>query len=592
MLFLSLPMEFIKAYMGAFLRTLGMRRLLAYFTVFAGSFVVHYIIQFTTNFFGDMNDSYYHAKLGLMADQGTFETFPWLYHTVLRDGFVDHHYLFHIMLYPFIKAGEFAAGMGWTQLPGIYFGSKIFVVLILALVTTACYGLMKQAKIPLPWFWTLFLFAMPYDFFFRMHMIRVQGVSLLVMLVGLLCLWKKWNAVLGLLCFLYVWLYGGFFFLPIFVLIYAVVTYVRDKEITWKPLAWAFGGMILGFLFHPYFPKNILFLYNQIFETGLGYQINVGGEWKPYDTWYLFQMGVVTFLLQGVTLAWVMLRGQKLSKKTLTLLLISLMFLLLTWKSKRFIEYWPVFATLFSAFAWKESFDEFPVRRGRILSFAFLGFGAYILIALYGYMGQTFVPVVNRYFDTLPASLGVIVGGGLLCAGTLGFFIYHLSVKAEERRWLMLFREFLLGGVMVLVVLYSVQSLSYVVRDIKQNPTYVNDAGNIIHCIQTYSEAGDIVMTDDWDIFPLFFFFNHYNNYIVGLDPVFMDKYDHELYQNFADITMGKISEGLSKQLREVYGASFVVVDSSHDAFKNNIIADGGLEEVCTNNNFTGYRVR
>lgn len=585
-------MEFIKAYLSNLLQKAKLKNIVSYGAVFAVFFSIHGFIQFSTKLFADSNDSYYHAKMGLLTDHGVFQTFPWLYHTILRDGYVDHHYLFHVLLYPFIKLGIALHDMGTISMAGIYFGPKLFVVTILALVMTLAYGLLRHYKVPLPWLWLLLITAAPYDFFFRLHMIRVQGLSLAVLLLALIFMWKKWNPLLGILSFFYVWTYGGFFFLPLFVLIYAGVVLLRERKILWSPLLWAFGGMVLGFLLHPYFPKTVSFLYDQIFVTGLGYNINVGGEWKPYDTWYIFQMGAVTFLLQGAVLAWTLIRGQKLSNKTLTLLFISLMFLLLMWKSKRFVEYWPIFATLFSAFAMKETLEEYPMHRGRIMSFLLLMIAGYILYYIIGFKGELLSPVMSRFFLLLPHSTSILLSVLAGIFGVIGLFAYHLSTKESEKRWPILLREGVVAVFILCISLYSIQSLSYVVRDIQQNPAYVEDAGKIMDCVRERSAPGDIVMTDDWDIFPIFFFFNDLNYYIVGLDPVFMNKYNPDLYQNFADITMGKIGTGLYEQIRDVYKAKFVVMDRSHVAFKNNIIQDGDFQEICSNVNFTAFQLK
>ena len=74
-------------------------------------------VQFATpNLAG--NDGYYHIKLAyLMRTEGLKPPFPWLPLTILNEGsFVDHHYLYHILLVPFtfgdLRLGAKIAGVG------------------------------------------------------------------------------------------------------------------------------------------------------------------------------------------------------------------------------------------------------------------------------------------------------------------------------------------------------------------------------------------------------------------------------------------------------------------------------------------------
>jgi hypothetical protein len=553
-------------------------------------FLVHAWVQFSTPFFADTNDSFYHAKMGaLMGEKGILQEFPWLFFTSLHEQFVNHHLLFHMILWPFVRLGEAAHMLGLTSLPGMIYGPKLLITLSITGLFVLAYHMLRREGIRFAWGWLLLLLCVPYDFFFRMHMIRAQSLSLLVLLLGLYAIWYKKHVLLGVLSFLYVWLYGGFFFLPIFVVTYLTARYLLEQELDLRPLWWSLGGVLLGFLLNPYFPKNIDFLYRQIFETGLGYQINVGGEWKPYDTWYLFQMGVVTFALQGGALIWSSLKGLKQNARSITLLVLSFFFLVLMWKSKRFVEYWPFFAVLSSAYLLKDYLAEMYINRVRVVASAVVVITLYAMVAFYA--RKFTVPSIDRLDLLLSPALTHLLVGTLVFCALLGCVYSYMTISQQKPPLRKLTHEVLMGTLIALLPLYALGGMDAVRRDIAPQTAYIRGAEDIMRCVTDKGGAreGDIVFTDDWDIFPLFFFYNHQVHYIVGLDPVFMDAWNRPLYQLFAAITMGTDRENLYEKITGDFRARFVVADKDHAALRANVEATPGFTKLCENGTFTAY---
>lgn len=564
------------------------------------SLIIQGIVQFSTSYFADSNDSFYHAKMAQMIlDNGILQHFPWLYFTTLNENFVDHHFLFHVLLIPFIQIGKMFTNGDMNA--GIMLGAKSAIVLAISLFTGVFYLLLDHFKVRFWPVWILLLLAVPYDFFFRMHMVRVQSFSLLVMLLGLWALFERKYILLGILSFLYVTLYGGFFFLPIFVFIYFCVHAIRKKEFLWTPLFWSFGGMALGFLTDPYMLKAVGFLKQQIFETGFGYQkndLNVGGEWRPYDTWYIFQMGMVTFLVQLGAISWVFMKGLKQNTKSITVFLISLFFLILMWKSKRFVEYWPAFAVLSSAYLLRDELGKTSVKISHVilctLSFAAIAFLGNIVL-----QSKIFSQISTHPGGPVMRGIFAIVVLIILVVSTAIFF-YQESKKKHKNYSVLMSAVLGIAFVVLPTVAYqNFQSVEHdIASDLQPNPqsTYIRGAENIMNCILVQGEAekGDIVMTDDWDVFPLFFFYNSVTNYIVGLDPVFMYEYDKDLYKEFANITIGTDRENLPDKIKNTFKAKFVVMDKYHNTFKGNIeMYPGTFKKLsCENNEFSAYKVQ
>lgn len=117
--------------------------------------------------------------------------------------------------------------------------------------------------------------------------------------------------------------------------------------------------------------------------------------------------------------------------------------------------------------------------------------------------------------------------------------------------------------------------------------------------LQENSAPGDVVFTDDWDIFPLFFYFNAHNHYIVGLDPKFTHARDPELWERYVKISRGqtpsdltvdvKLADGAFQRkrihveltdIREQFGAQWVVTDRDHAPLAKQLAAAADFTQL------------
>ena len=78
---------------------------------------------------------------------------------------------------------------------------------------------------------------------------------------------------------------------------------------------------------------------------------------------------------------------------------------------------------------------------------------------------------------------------------------------------------------------------------------------DLMNYLQTHSQPGDVVFTDDWDIFPLFFYHNSHNRYIVGLDPKFTHERRPDLWERYVKVTRGEVPARTSIELASLSGA-------------------------------------
>ena len=97
----------------------GEYQFILYLLVFLLAFFIFGWLQLNPGFLDP--DSFYHLKISKMISaQGPVFDFPWLQFTVLKDYFIDHHFLYHVLTIPFIN------------LLGDFVGFKFFSALLAA----------------------------------------------------------------------------------------------------------------------------------------------------------------------------------------------------------------------------------------------------------------------------------------------------------------------------------------------------------------------------------------------------------------------------------------------------------------------------
>jgi hypothetical protein len=299
------------------------------------------IIQFATpNLVG--NDGYYHIKLAqVMREQGLRPEFIWLPLTILNiEAYYDHHFLYHVMLIPF-TFGDLRQGAKWAS------------VIFPAFTFLAGWILLRGQRVSYAVLWALGLMAVSSAFLYRMSMPRVQAVSLLVILLALhFTLTQRYRWLLPL-SFLYVWLYDAFPLILVVVGVYVATRWLLDGQLKPTPLAYTIAGVGLGLLINPYFPDNLVFIYHHLApKLTDATATKVGNEWYPYKTWTLVENSGPALLAFIAGIFALGLNPKRMNRTTTILLIITVLFGVMLFKSRRFVEYFPAFALLFCAAAW------------------------------------------------------------------------------------------------------------------------------------------------------------------------------------------------------------------------------------------------
>ncbi|MCH8964601.1 MAG: hypothetical protein IIB58_06540 [Planctomycetes bacterium] len=516
-------------------------------------------------------DSFYHVKMAVLLPQIGFpDKFHWLRHTILNENNVSHHHGFHIMMIPFVYGSQWLAdaapgswhewaGSGnaarsgikvalrsWLQSPYIL-GGKVFIVLMFGVVVFAADRILRRMDVGFRWFWLLALLALPTDFYLRMGYIRAPIVSLVILLLVFDCCVRGRYVWVGILGALYCHVYGGFIFHPIIVAAVGGSFAVFGGE--WQKLLWltvaCFVGLGIGMLTHPYFPENISFLNVQLFETGLQTaaveKVRVGSEWKPIHLDYWLQTSAFTLIVFGLSVVLRFNWRRLLHPETVALLLLNFLFLGLCLWARRFIEYWPMFCLLSAASLWR-GFDAKTSEVGRAVSEA--------------------LPEIHRSMRRVYRRTYVS-----MCLVALAVAVVTLTLTRESVR------------------------CKFDIRSIKKAMAFLEEN----------TRLHSLVFADDWDEFPMYFYYNHHNDYVCGLDPQFTNSIDPVLWKRFCVITQGKsprtstvkvrVREGLGSgvlrqafrvqisDIKTEFGADYVLVDKDHQSFYRKLKAEPDLFE-------------
>ncbi|MBI5942755.1 MAG: hypothetical protein HY864_00160 [Chloroflexi bacterium] len=477
---------------------------LALFTLF---FMGMAVIQFASPDMPD-NDGYYHIKLAyLMRTEGLKPDFPYLPLSILnQDEFYDHHFLFHVALIPF-TFGDLRLGAKWAA------------VVFSALAFLAVWYLFHKQRVPYAWLWALALLGISDAFLYRMSITRAQSLSLGVLALGFLWLVERKYWRLGILSFLYVWLYDAFPLMGVLGVLHLFAVAITERRLDYRPLIFIGGGILLGMLINPYFPVNITFsIQHMLPKLTDATSVRVGNEWYPYDTGQLLKNSLPSLVAFASGMLALGLAGRKMSARTALALLTALLFGLMLFQARRFVEYFPPFALIFAAFAWEPiTADQKPDDQSQ----------------------ELLAP---------PQKTG----------------LSRISYPAMI--------------LIVFVLVTALRSIPAAEKSIQGSKSYDLYAGASTWLVENTPESSRVFQTD-WDDFPRLFFYNTHNTYLAGLDPTYMQLFNPGLYDLWVDITHGDV-ENPSRYISKSFGASYVHTDLDHGNFLDQAANDAGLKEV------------
>ncbi len=409
-------------------------------------------------------DGFYHAKASQLLEQGNLsDTFPYLAYTTWKDGYADQHYLYHALLIPF------------NNVDSLFLSIIIFA----SLAALAFYLLFSVLMVKSKLWWLLILMLGSTDFLFRINLVKANTLSLasLAAIIYLLWKWHEKNnywvaAAIGVVSFLFVWIYGGFVFVPVVLALYVLSVLITERKFDYLPGLASALGIVIGLLVHPHNSHLLVLLYDQIFRAGLGAgAVPVGNEWLPFNIDWFLTSNIPLLLVWVLSLAAVMAKiwHKQISWLELWLQLIAVALLLLTLRHRRFIEYFTPFAVLSAS------------------------------VVLTPYLAK------------------------------LNWQQIKLSIK---QHWQLGFSAGFVVFLVASAFLYNFQH----VYDYLQGGEETHRFEEVAQQIYTHSQPGDIVINTQWDQFPQLFYWNSKSYYPIGLDPTFMYIYNADLYWDLRKI--------------------------------------------------------
>ena len=481
-------------------------------------------------------DSFYHAKIAEYLSQGkVLNQFPWLQETNLAEKFVDHHFLYHLILVPFVVLFEPLVGV------------KIATIILASLFLFIIYWLFKKFKIYLPF---IYLVLIPLSFWlFRANLVKAPIAFFILLLLAYYFLEANKFIGLGAMAFLSVWLYAGWPILLAMVLIYLLaclfleaiktrgrsfhkirlVGLFKDFRGPWKAAAAAFIGILAGLAINPYFPNNLGFYWTQIVKIALvNYHkiIDVGNEWNPSSIYTIITTNplICSLLITGILLF--VLSYKKQTARALTWGILAVAFLALTLKSQRNIEFFIPVAVIFFAFGFDGYLKTFPK------------------------------PDLRKIFSFRPLTIASVFLTVLIFNFLFIAPFYLVQVKKQ-----------LLNG----FTINHFQAVSLWLKD--------------------HAPDKSIIFNASWSDFPFLFYYNDSNYYLSGLDPTFMYEKSKDKYWLYRDVTSGGVKNNLAIIIKHVFKADYVVLEPFYEEFNKNLEASESFEMVYKDDEAVVYEV-
>ena len=237
----------------------------------------------------------------------------------------------------------------------------------------------------------------------------------------------------------------------------------------------------------------------------------MGGEWYGYGFYNLLSGTIILSLLTIISCGLFIKYFKKQNALSLTSCVLFIFFTLLTLKSRRYIEYFGPITILFVA-----------------LQFNFLLTKKNIL----------------RFYQTLKASWSYKI--------IIGFLIIFLAL------------------IIPIIIIKDCQTNK---KDLSRGLAF-NKFQPAMTWLAQNSPEGATVIQSDWDEWPILFYHNTHNYYLVGLDPTFMYNYNQDLYWKWVNISIGKTRDNLAEQVTQDFKAQYVFLETDHKAMDTNFMVN------------------
>jgi len=300
------------------------------------------IVQFSTPHLTEV-DGYYHiAYANQIKHDFLMQGFRWWNNSVFTS---DINFFYHLLLVPFTFVN-------------LIMGAKLSSVFFASGMVLAFFVLLKSLNIKYIWFYSILLIASSYSFLFRLMQVKAFPLAISFLFVAYMLMEKRKYLYLGILSYIFVLTYSSFPLLFLFAVLYNIVQVIEGRILKkinmadFKLSGSVVAGLLVGMIINPYFPDILHVFYYQIaghflfpFLQGVS-----GNEWLPFPSVItLLFAGGILLLTYTISVFGILKHALWKNRSKLFFLILSTIFLLLTLKSRRFIEYAaPIIIVLFA----------------------------------------------------------------------------------------------------------------------------------------------------------------------------------------------------------------------------------------------------
>ena len=362
---------------------------------------------------------------------------------------------------------------------GLVLGAKIFASFLAALVFLVFYLILRALKLKYLFFWTLLLFISSSIFSYRLFLARPHLLSMIVFPLAIYFLIKKNNFWLFFLALVYALSYQ---LSPLIILLagaYVLVEAYHQKRVEFKPLIAAAGGILAGIILHPNSLNYVYVIYihlaRVLFLKFSGVNLNIGGELQLID---------FMNYLSGNFLA---------------------------------VLFTVVAVPLFLAFR----------KRGRNL---IIGDFLFLYSSLW-FMAVLLVPRAVEYWLPAAVLFAAVIFNDLVASKEYQIIKKFISEKVNLKIII-----FFLAGALAVIMFNNLANL-YLMLSTRQTDITSENFRQANLWLKANTKESSIIFYDNWGMWPMMFYYNDYNHYVLGMDPTFLYEYDNKTYWLWRNLT-------------------------------------------------------
>jgi len=113
--------------------------------------------------------------------------------------------------------------------------------------------------------------------------------------------------------------------------------------------------------------------------------------------------------------------------------------------------------------------------------------------------------------------------------------------------------------------------------------------------LREHSQPGDILFHAQWDDWPILFYHNQQNNYIIGMDATFMYKHNPDNYRLWRDLGSGQIKENIGQIIKDDFHSRYIFIEKKEEdtkLFRAYVERDPMIKKIFDNEETCLYEIQ